>query len=167
MKRSLMTIALLLLSVSCAAAGDFTTWQPLPADWKPAAVAGQTATLQRGGNWAYLVSPGEHSHAEVSATVTIDSAATQFGFFGSSWSAWPDPAFGDQGFEASLLLRADEKGTRGYRVQVSHKYQQVALVRFPDGGYLRSVHCEVKLNTPIKLRAKVAGGVLRVSVDGK
>ena len=167
MKRSLMTIALLLLSVSCAAAGDFTTWQPLPADWKPAAVAGQTATLQRGGNWAYLVAPGEHSHAEVSATVTIDSAATQFGFFGSSWSAWPDPAFGDQGFEASLLLRADEKGTRGYRVQVSHKYQQVALVRFPDGGYLRSVHCEVKLNTPIKLRAKVAGGVLRVSVDGK
>ena len=167
MKRSLMTIALLLLSVSWAAAGDFTTWQPLPADWKTAAVAGRTATLQRGGNWAYLVAPGEHSHAEVSATVTIDSAATQFGFFGSSWSAWPDPTFGDQGFEASLLLRADEKGTRGYRVQVSHKYQQVALVRFPDGGYLRSVPCEVKLNTPIKLRAKVAGGVLRVSVDGK
>ncbi len=152
---------------SLVAAADLTQWQALPATWKPAAVAAEKATLQNGGGWAYLVAPDEHSNAEVSATVTIDSAATQFGFFGSSWSAWPDPTFGDQGFEASLLLRADEKVARGYRVQVSHKYQQVALVRFPDGGYLRSVPCEVKVNTPINLRAKVAGGVLRVSVDGK
>ena len=161
-----ITLALL-WSGLLSAAEDLTQWQTLPTTWKPAAVAAEKATLQNGGGWTYLVAPGEHSNAEVSATVTIDSAATQFGFFGSSWSAWPDSTFGDQGFEASLLLRADDTGSHGYRVQVSHKYQNVALVRFPDGGYLRSVPCEVKVNTAIKLRAKVAGGVLRVSVDGK
>lgn len=150
-----------------SASDDLTQWEPSPTPWKPAVVSAGKATIHNNGSWAYLVAPGEHSNAEVFATVTIDSAATQFGFFGSTWSAWPDPAFGDQGFEASLLLRADVKGTRGYRVQISHKYQQVALVRFPDGGYLRSVPCDLKLNSPIKLRAKVAGGVLRVSVDGK
>ena len=161
-----ITLALL-WSGLLSAAEDLTQWQTLPTTWNPAAVAAEKATLQNGGGWTYLVAPGEHSNAEVSATVTIDSAATQFGFFGSSWSAWPDSTFGDQGFEASLLLRADDTGSHGYRVQVSHKYQNVALVRFPDGGYLRSVPCEVKVNTAIKLRAKVAGGVLRVSVDGK
>lgn len=167
--RSLCYIAVSLVGIcsgSLLASDDLSQWLSLPATWKPIAVAPGQATLHNSG-WAYLVAPEEHSNAEVSATVTIDSAATQFGFFGSSWSAWPDPTFGDQGFEAGLLLRADEKGARGYRVQVSHKYQQVALVRVPDGGYLRSVHCEVKVNAPLKLRVKVAGNVLRVSVDGK
>ena len=160
-------VASFLAIPAVAAAEDLTQWKPLPVTWKPAAVTAETMTIQNNGSWAYLIAPGEYSNVDVSAMVTIDSAATQFGFFGSSWSAWPDSAFGDQGFEASLLLRADEKGSRGYRVQVSHKYQHVALVRFPDGGYLRSVPCEVKVNTPIKLRAIAAGGVLRVSVDGK
>jgi len=97
-----------------SAADDLTQWKPLPTTRKPAVVSAEKATIQNNGSWAYLVAPGEHSNAEVSATVSVDSAATQFGFFGSSWSAWPDPAFGDQGFEASLLLQADEKGTRGY-----------------------------------------------------
>ena len=151
---------------SMFAADDLTQWKSLPSTWKPVAVEAGQATMQN-SDWAYLVAPGEHSDVEVSVTIAIDTAATQFGFFGSSWSAWPDPKFGDGGFDAGLLLRTDEQGTRGYRVQVSHKYQQVALVRFPDGGYLRSVPCEIKVNAPIKLRAKVAGNVLRVSVDGK
>ena len=119
--RQFVITLVLLWCGSLVAAADLTQWQAMPATWKPAAVVAEKATLQNGGGWAYLVAPDEHSNAEVSATVTIDSAATQFGFFGSSWSAWPDPTFGDQGFDASLLLRADEKGSRGYRVQVSHK----------------------------------------------
>lgn len=151
---------------SLSAAEDLTRWQPLPQSWKPVAAAPGEATLQNAG-WAYLVTPGEHTNVEVSATVTIESPATQFRFFGETWSVWPDPTFGDQGFDVGLLLRADDKGTRGYRVQISTKLQEVALVRFPDGGYLRSVPCELKTNTPIKLHVKVSGGVLRVHVDGQ
>lgn len=162
---AMILVGYLLLSVSCVAADDFTTWQPVPADWKPAEVAGRTATLQRRGNWAYLVAPAETAHAEVAATVTIDSPATQFGFFGSSWSVWPDPTVADQGFEAAVLVRGGADGTSGYRVQLSSKYQQVTLVRFPDGGYVRSVPCQLKTQKPIRLRVKAAGNVIRVFVD--
>ena len=162
-----LTAMLAFLSfASHANAQDLTQWQSMPAQWKPLSVAQEQTTMSSGA-WAYLVTPGEQENVEVSATVTIESPATQFGFFGSSWSAWPDPTYGDQGFEAGLLLRVDEKGTRGYRVQISHKLQEVALVRFPDGGYLRSVPCELKTGTPIKLLTKVAGGTIRVSVDGR
>ncbi|MEZ6089422.1 MAG: hypothetical protein R3C05_15605 [Pirellulaceae bacterium] len=153
-------------SISTTTASDLTRWQAFPAQWKPVAISAKEATLHNSG-WAYLIAPGEHANVDVSATFTINSAATQFGFFGSSWSAWPDPTYGDGGFEAGLLLRADEKCSQGYRVQVSHKYQHVALVRFPDGGYLRSVPCKVVANAPMELRASVSGNVLRVFVDGK
>ncbi|HBJ37058.1 MAG TPA: hypothetical protein DDZ51_20345 [Planctomycetaceae bacterium] len=148
------------------AADDFTHWQRLPLNWKPVAASPEATTLHH-STWAYLIAPDASSHVDISATVTIDSEATEFGFFGSSWSAWPDPTFGDRGFEAGLLLRSNEDGSHGYRVQISHKYQQVALVRFPDGGYLRSVPCDVGIHKPIKLRAKIAGGILRVSIDDK
>ena len=162
-----LTAMLAFLSfASHANAQDLTQWQSMPAQWMPLSVA-QGQTTMSSSAWAYLVTPGEQENVEVSATVTIESPATHFGFFGSSWSAWPDPTYGDQGFEAGLLLRVDEKGTRGYRVQISHKLQEVALVRFPDGGYLRSVPCELKTGTPIKLLTKVAGGTIRVSVDGR
>ncbi len=166
-RRCILVVAVAVWGSLLIAAEDLTTWQTSSTAWKPTTVAAANATLQNGGGWVYLVSPTKHSDADVSATVLIDSAATQFAFFGSSWSAWPDPTFGDQGFEAGLLLRADDKTSRGYRVQLSHKYQQVALVRFPDGGYVRSVPCPIKLNKPIKLRVRVAGGILRISVDDK
>jgi len=164
--RALAITLALLITRWLPATDDLTQWQGLPLSWKPVAVSPAAVTLHH-GPWAYLVAPGESSHVDVSTTVTIDDAATEFGFFGSSWSAWPDPTFGDRGFEAGLLLRADENGSRGYRVQISHRYQQVALVRFPDGGFLRSVPCDVNIHQPIKLRAKVAGGILRVSVNDK
>ena len=76
-------IALSLVGIcsgALVAADDLTQWQSLPATWKPASVAAEKATLHSGGGWVYLVAPSEHSNAEVSTTVTIDSAATQFGF---------------------------------------------------------------------------------------
>ena len=85
--------------------------------------------------WGSLVTPGDHGDVEIAATVTIQEPAKQFGFFGQRWSVWPDPTYGDGGFEAGLLLRAGKDS--GYRVQLSHKYQDVALVKYPDGGYLR------------------------------
>lgn len=155
-------------ALPAAAAGeDLTRWRTQPATWKPLSLEAERATLQTNGGWTYLVAPGEHANVELSATVTINSPATRFDFFGSSWSAWPDPTFSDLGFEAGVLLRADDNGSRGYRVQISHKYQQVALVRFPDGGYLASVACDVKVNAPLRLQARVAGDVVRVSVDGR
>ncbi|MFO0867764.1 MAG: LamG-like jellyroll fold domain-containing protein [Pirellulales bacterium] len=144
-------------------ADDLTQWRALPG-LPPAAVASDRATLQ-GGEWNYLLAPQDTANVELSATVTIENPATQFGFFGSSWSAWPDPKFEDRGFEAGLTVRSSADGKRGYRIQLSTKYQEVALIRFPDSGYVRSVPCPVKPQTPIKLRVMATGSVLRVFVD--
>lgn len=70
-----------------------------------------------------------------------------------------------------MLLRGatDEKadGSHGYRVQLSAKYQELALVRFPEGGYVRTVPCGVKANDPMRLVARIAGNVIRVFVNGR
>jgi hypothetical protein len=163
-----LALAVVLAGSARALAGeDLGAWQPLPKEFKPAATSETRVSLHQGNTWAYLRSPQDYSNLEVAVTVTIDSPATQFDFFGSSWSAWPDPKFEDRGFEAALLLRGSEDGAQGYRVQLSSKYQEVALVRFPDGGYVRSVLCPVKTQTPFTLRVKSAGSVIRVLVDGK
>lgn len=161
---------LLIVPVLCMAtllqAEELAQWQRMPKDWNGVSVVDGKATLSSGA-WAYLVAPHEMAQAEVSATVVIDEPARQFRFFGESWSVWPDHTYGDQGYDAGLLLRGDAKGTSGYRVQISHKLQEVTLVRFPDGGYLLSVPCDVKLKTPIKLSVKITGRVIRVTVDDR
>lgn len=78
--------------------------ETLPEAFKGFTVAKEKALLTS-DKWSYLVAPDESSNNEVSATLTINDAAKQLGFFGSSWSAWPDASFGDGGFEAALLLR--------------------------------------------------------------
>lgn len=152
---------------------DLGRWTHQPADHKAATVAGGEAVL-KSEPWAFLVSPEQHEHAAVSAELTILEPATRFDFFGESWSAWPPRDFGgDRGYEAALLLRAAGAETpggddrSGYRAQLSHKYQDVALVKYPDGGYLRVAPCEVKLNHPHTLAVTVQGDRIVVSVDGK
>jgi hypothetical protein len=159
-----MVLSLLLSRVSLAA--DFTKWSTQPSGSKPNAVDQQSITLT-GANWVYAISPQQYENCEVAASVTISKAASQFEFFGSSWSAWPDPKFEDRGYEASMLLRGSADGSSGYRVQVSCKYQEVTLVRFPEGGYLRSIPWAIPQNKPLKLVASCAGNVIRVAIDGK
>lgn len=143
---------------------DLSTWIKEPADFKGAVVAGRKATLTS-DKWAYLLSKDAHADGELAATFTILEPANQFRFFGQSWSAWPDPTWGDGGFEAALLLRAGKDN--GYRVQVSHKYQEVALVKYPNGGYVQSVPCEIKLKQPQRLAVTLQGNQLVVRIDGK
>ncbi len=156
--------------VSLASAADLTTWQTQPPEWKGAVVNGSTAKLTS-ENWSFLVAPQASSDVEAMATVTIDEPAKLFRFFGSSWSVWPDHTYGDQGFEASLLLRGTEatppQRPAGYRVQLSHKLQELTLVRYPDGGYLASVPCEVPLKTPLVVKVRAAGRVIRASLNGR
>ncbi|MBY0233241.1 MAG: hypothetical protein K2W96_28505, partial [Gemmataceae bacterium] len=78
------------------------------------------------------------------------------GFFVESWSAWPDPRWLDDGFELS-----------GYRVQVSHKTQTVALVRFPEGGYVRVADCSLEAGKRHSLTMRVAANLVTVGIDGK
>jgi hypothetical protein len=163
-------------SASALEAHDFTQWKvlavptangkPVAASPAPLEVTPQTVTMQAGA-WSHFISPQDSTNVEVSTVATIESPATQSAFFGSSWSAWPDPKFEDQGFDAGITLRAAADGSQGYRVQWSTKYQHLALVRFPDSGYVRAVPCAVQANTPLKLRVTVAGSVIRVFVDDK
>lgn len=153
-----------LVLVSLVNANGIENWKTLPEEFKGASVAGEKAILNS-DKWAYLVAPTESLNNEISATITINDAAKQFGFFGSSWSAWPDASFGDGGFEAALLLRGGRNS--GYRIQLSHKYQMLALVKFPEGGYLRVVPCVVKTKEPHLIKATIAGNQISVHMDGK
>ena len=146
-------------------AEDLRGWRPLLSSQSVLQQEAERVVLQ-GSEWTWLVSPERRTDVSFEATVQVDSAATQFDFFGSGWSAWPDPQFGDRGFEAGVLLRGAADASSGYRVQLSTKYQECALVRYPDGGYVRSVPCAVPLQRPLRLSVVVSGRVLRVLVDG-
>ncbi len=165
MKKSVPLVAAYVSSffASVASAQDLSAWSSQPPDWKGASIANGAAILTA-EKWSTLCAQEKFADAEISATVTIAEAAKQFRFFGGGWSAWPDATFGDAGFESALLLRAGEAG--GFRVQLSHKYQVVALVKWPEGGYVRVAPCEVKLNAPQQIRASAQGGEITVSVDG-
>jgi len=146
-----------------ARAEDLATWQPRPAEAKFATVADGKATLTA-TPWSFLLAPGEQAKPELSTTLTIVEPAKQFGFFGSSWSAWPSADFADQGYDAALLIRAGEMS--GYRVQLSHKYQDIALVKYPDGGYVQVVPLAVELKKPIAIVVAAQGNEITVRVDG-
>ena len=133
-------------------------------DLKVAEIAAGKATLG-GDRWGFLTTPVDYSHVELDATVTIQEPAKQFSFFGQSWSVWPDLTYPDQGFEAGLLLHADKD--HGYRVQLSHSLQQVALVKYRNGGYLRSAPCAVKLKEAHRITVSVQSTRITVRVDGE
>lgn len=152
------------------AAGDEThrvrpeSLAAFPAGYQAASITNGRVTVTS-DKWAGLVTPDDHEHLLWSTTAFIEEPAKQFGFFGSSWSVWPDPLYGDGGFEIGLLLRGGKSS--GYRVQLSHHYQQVALVRYPEGGYICCVPCDVKLKTPIAIIARVTGNEVFVTVNGQ
>ena len=178
MKHKLTFIAALLLGLLAGPshAQELSRWKAMPATWKGATVADGKATLSS-EKWSYLVAPDEMQQVEVSANITILEAAKRLAFFGEGWSAWPDLTFGDGGFEAGVIVRGGEiiskveghelKQESGFRVQLSHKYQCVALVKFPDGGYLRVVPCEVKLNQPHAVSVVTLGNAIVVKIDGQ
>lgn len=150
-------------NAAIAQADDLAAWKPQPAEAKFATVADGKATLTA-APWSYLIAPAEQTNPEFAATVTIVEPAKQFGFFGSSWSAWPSAEFADQGYDAAVLIRAGEKN--GYRVQLSHKYQDVALVKYPDGGYVQVVPCAIDVKKPIAIAVAAQGNEITVLVDG-
>ena len=143
-------------------------------------MTGGKATLT-GERWSFLLHKDDMADGELAATVTLLEPAKNLRFFGQGWSAWPDFTWPDGGFDAALLLRAGKEplvlpaGVRvpkpyerpsGYRVQISHKYQEIALVKYPSGGYLQSVPCAIKLNHPHRLAATLHGNTITVRVDG-
>jgi hypothetical protein len=162
MKTGLL-LCLLAAALSAFGAEPLSQWKAHPADWKGATIAGNSVTLT-GDKWSSLRAPKELADIHIAATVTITEPAKTTRFFGQSWSAWPDATFSDGGFDAGLLLRAGTNS--GYRVQLSHKYQVVALVKWPEGGYVRVVPCAVKLKEPHKLSVSAQGSRISVRVDG-
>ena len=162
MKR-LLLISFALSAFATSAAEPFAQWIAHPADWKGAIISGGAATLT-GDKWASLRAPKEFANVHVAATVTVTEPARTTRFFGAGWSAWPDATFSDGGFDAGLVLRAGTNS--GYRVQLSHKYQVVAIVKWPEGGYVRVAPCAVKLKEPHKLSVSAQGTHISVRVDG-
>jgi hypothetical protein len=135
-----------------------------PLDFKGVTLSGAQATLQNSSKWSFLLHDVETADAKVSVTFNIQQPATELGFFGRDWSVWPDLTYSDGGFDAAILLHGSDSG--GYRVQVSHKYQTLALVKWPNGGYLRVVPCEIKQGQPQSLSVTYVADTLRVELDG-
>ena len=144
-------------------AAPLADWTPAPAGLKVPVKDG-TATLTA-ARWAYLLAPDRVADVELAATVTVREPGRHADFFGKSWSVWPDKTVNDQGWDAGLLLRAGD-GT-GYRVQVSAALGEVALVKFPAGGYVRSAPCPIKPGVPLALTARVRANRVTVLAGGK
>jgi hypothetical protein len=143
---------------------DLTSLEREPAAFAGARIENGRALLTA-EKWSFLRTRESHGDATLSAIVTLLEPARHLGFFGQSWSVWPDPKSGDGGFEAGLPFRASPEA--GYRVQLSYKYQEVALVKYPHGGYLRSVPCALKLKEPHRVEVTAQGTELVVKVDGQ
>ncbi|MFO0879357.1 MAG: LamG domain-containing protein [Gemmataceae bacterium] len=158
----LATWSMLLLPL--VAHADLTRWERPRPDFSQAKVDVQQATLQA-RPWTFLRAPGKHEHVQVEFTCRVLEPGTQAGFFGQWWSVWPDPTQGDQGYDVGLLLRAGEKS--GYRVQLSHRYQDVALVRYPEGGFVRVVPCAVKKGQAHRVMVRLQANRVIVQVDGQ
>ena len=141
-----------------------TGWTPSPAGWKGAQVKDGVAALTA-DRWSHLLAPTAPADVELTATVTVREPGKLKAYFGESWSVWPDKTFGDQGWDAAFLLRAGENS--GYRVQASLALGEVALVKFPAGGYVRSVPLPVKKGATFALAARVRGNRVTVLGDGK
>ena len=81
----------LLLLCASARADDIdltslTPEKPQPAGWRVTAKQAEL-TAQR---WSFLRTKDSHAYLRVRLEVTLLRPAKQFGFFGSSWSVWPD-----------------------------------------------------------------------------
>jgi hypothetical protein len=155
---------------------DLSTWKPKPESFTGGQARGDTLTLQSGafsapepqpGKWVGWFAPAPAREVQLKARLTITRPATDLHWFGQSWSVWPDPTYGDGGFEAGIGLAVDPTNAAGYRVQFSLKYQCVALVRYPQGGYVRVVPCSIEKDRPLAVGVSRRGREVRVEVAGK
>lgn len=167
MHHTLLSLAVISLPLQVFAADlhrPLDGWKPSPTEWTGAEVKDAHATLAS-DKWAYLIAPDAAADVEVAATIKLRSLGKLDRYFGKSWSVWPDKTYGDQGWDAGLILRAGESS--GYRVQASWTLGEVALVKFPAGGYVRSVPFKLAKETPLALSARIQGNRITVSADGK
>jgi len=166
--RLITALLVTLLSLGSLRAADpparFADWTPAPSGWKGVTVTASNATLTA-DKWSYLLAPAGVADVEVSATFSVREPGKLKSFFGESWSVWPDKTFGDHGWDACILLRAGEKS--GYRVQVSAALGEVALVKFPAGGYVRSVPLPIGKDVPLTIVARTHANRLTVLANGK
>lgn len=159
-----------------AMATDFTKWASVPQEFVGGKQDAGKLLLESGAfrgpesqpwKWVGWFTESPARDLEIQANVRITRLATDFGWFGQSWSVWPDPTYGDSGFEAGIGLAIDHKNQSGYRVQFSQKYQSVALVRYPLGGYVRVAPCTIEKDKPLLVEVNRRGREIRVRVDGK
>jgi hypothetical protein len=155
-----MTRLLVALLFLPAAQDPLAGWSPLPAEFAGAKVEGGRVSLSA-PKWSFLAAPDEIENAELAASLTIEEPSRETGFFGQHWSVWPDLTYSDGGYDAGFLLRG------GYRVQLSHRQQEVALVKVPEGGYLRVAPCAVKLKASHEVKVTAQGAMILVTVDGQ
>lgn len=139
-------------------------WSRVPSDWRGATFDADIATLSS-RKWSYLQSGMAPENVEVSTTITIREPGKHRSYFGETWSVWPSKTVDDEGWDAGLLLCANE--TSGYRIQISSTLGEVALVKFPAGGYVQSVPIAIRKDTSLALSARVHGNRVTVSIDGR
>lgn len=149
---------------------DFTEsslheWRREPREFQGAQADGGKLVLSA-GTWSSVVAPGTQENFEASLTFTILDRAKRFSYQTlSDWGVWSDFGTNDEGYELGVLLRHGPEG--GYRVQVSEKFQEISLLSYPKGSFLRVAPSKIRAGAPQELRIVVQGNRIRVTLDGE
>lgn len=156
-----------LLSGQNALAG----WAPFPAGqmW-PIAVDGgvffSTNPQRVGYTGALTTMPA--GNAELNTTVTISTATTNSWWQGVYFDVFQNKTFTDGQYDLAIWVRSSNDLSRGYRIQLSTRMHDVALVSYPDGGYVRSVTVPaISLNVPIAVRIRTVADEMVVSINNQ
>jgi hypothetical protein len=158
-------VAIALLALSSLQEPDWKTWERRPREFAGASFDGGKLTL--GANaWSSLVSPAVYEDFEATLTFSILEAAKNTSYLTlKDWGVWTDFGASDEGYELGVLLRDGPEG--GYRVQVSAKLQEIALLSYPKGSFLRVAPGKIPVNTPHEIRVSVQGNHVIVKLDGE
>lgn len=124
--------------------------------------------ILRSDPWSYLLSRNTYEHVSTCLRFTVLEPARSFhsGGYGGDWNAYRYHAYDDGGYEVGVLLRAQGEKS-GYRVQLSTKYQEISLLKYPFGSFLEIAPCPITVNVPHELAITVQGNEIVARVDGK
>jgi hypothetical protein len=160
----MMTMLTMTLAV-LAQDPDFKTWVREPREFAGASIEGGRVVLSS-DPWSSLLSPAPVEDVEASLTFTVLEAAKKTNYLTlKDWGVWTDFGVSDEGYELGVLLRHGPQG--GYRVQVSAKFQEIALLSYPKGSFLRVATSKINLNASHELRVSIQGDRISVHLDGE
>lgn len=151
------------------------SWAPTPSTFAGIVTDAGTLSLVGASNanayrygGAHQALGGGNSVLDFGVTLRAPTNQTST-FFGFDWSVWPDKSVSDSGYDVAVWIRSTFAGglpLTGYRLQFSSYYQDLALVKWPTGGYVRSRPLALAVGQRVDVSVQTVAHDLVVSVAG-